>query len=478
VTQGQPDPRRARIVAGVRATSEARRAGNSRVTRDLRPVVASGAIRALLLPIGAVLSLTTSHVLIRSVGASAFGAVIFIGTLFQLLPFADLGVGAAASRAVAAADRPPADPYVSAVIRRSLRVMVASGALLAGLAVLIGACRWWTPLLGVDGGIGHVNLAATACIVIFAAGLPLALGPRILLGAGKNHVAIAAGIVTPVVTLLLAAVLAVFHAPAFSFVVVYPLAMVAASAVMTVLAERLVGLPLSPLAAFRPTRSGQPVARVMNIALPMFLLSVGLPIGLHCDQLVISHRLPASALSEYGLGSQLFLPSWAVLSAAAYSLLPVFTRRRARGLPYRQLWIRLSAAFAGVSIVIGLAFVSAAPLIGALISSGRVEIGLDLRIAFAALLLVQILSLVSGMMLNRPDEMRFQAICVMAMMVVNVGLSWWFAGQFGVAGPVIASGLSVGLLMLVPLGIRGLHASGRRPATPDLDTTEEIGLTL
>ncbi|MCW2530366.1 MAG: oligosaccharide flippase family protein, partial [Pseudonocardiales bacterium] len=452
MTPGRPVPRHSRSAV------------TGPIARDLRPVFASGAIRALLLPVGAVLSLTTSHVLIQSVGATAFGAVIFIGTLFQLLPFADLGVGAAVSRAVAAADDARADPYVSAVVRRSLRIMVFSGAVLAAIAVVIGGFGWWSPLLGVERGVNHVNLAATACIVIFAAGLPLALGPRVLLGAGKNHVAIAAGIVTPVVTLILAGILAVCRVPAESFVVVYPLAMVAASAAMTLLAERLVGLPLSPVAAFRANRSGpQPVARVLHIALPMFMLSVGLPIGLHCDQLVISHRLPDTALSEYGLGSQLFLPGWAVLSAAAYSLLPVFTRRRSQGLPYRRLWIRMSAVFAGASIIIGLAFVLAAPLVADLISSDRVRIGLDLRIAFAALLLVQILSLVSGMMLNRPDELRFQAICVMAMMVANVGLSWWFAGLFGVAGPVIASALSVGLLMLIPLAVRGLRTSGRGP---------------
>jgi O-antigen/teichoic acid export membrane protein len=206
----------------------------------------------------------------------------------------------------------------------------------------------------------------------------------------------------------------------------------------------------------------------MNIALPMFMLSVGLPIGLQCDKFVISHRLPARALSEYALCSQLYAPSWLVMSAAAFSLLPVFTRRRAKGLPHRQLWSRLIIAFGLTSMVLGAAFTLAAPFLARLITSGRVHIGLDLRLAFAALLVVQTTGLVSAMVLNRPAEMRIQAYCVVAMMVSNVALSWVFAGHVGVAGPVIASALTVGLLMTLPSGIRAARSREFSPTAEGL----------
>jgi O-antigen/teichoic acid export membrane protein len=196
----------------------------------------------------------------------------------------------------------------------------------------------------------------------------------------------------------------------------------------------------------------------MDIAVPLFLLSVGLPLGLQSDQIVISHRLPPGALSEYALGSQLYLPGWAVLSTSAFALLPVFTRRRARGIPHRQLFWRLTAVFAAVSVAIGGAFVLLAPFVAHLISSGSVPLGLDLRLGFASLLIVQTLGLVSGMVLNRPEEMRIQAACVMVMMVSNLALSWWLAAAIGVAGPVIASAVTVGICMTLVSGIRAARS--------------------
>jgi O-antigen/teichoic acid export membrane protein len=347
------------------------------------------------------------------------------------------------------------------VIRRSLRIMVVSGGLLAAIALLIGAAGAWGRLLGLGGHIAHANLTATACIVIFALGLPLSLGQRALLGSGKNHIAIAAGVVQPAVTLALAVIFFAAHGPVGAFVLIYPLAMIAGSASTTLLAHRLTGLRLSVFEAVRPSRVvNAPRARVLNIALPMFLLSVGLPIGLQSDQLVISHRLSAVALSQYALCAQLYLPGWTVLSAAAYALMPVFTRRRTRGIPHRMLWLGTTAVFASVSAFVGIVFVLAAPFVAHLISSGHLHLGLRVRLAFAVLLVVQISSLVCGMMLNRPEELRFQAGCVMVMMVANVALSWWLAAKIGISGPVVASALTVGVCMLLPLGIRGWRTPG------------------
>ena len=444
--------------------------GRLKPASDLRPMIASGGVRALLLPVSAVLTLGTSSILVRSVGATAYGAVIFIGTLFQLLPFADLGVAAAVTRAVAASDDPAHDPYVAAVLRRCLRVM-SMGAAIALIALIIGSFGAWGPLLGLDGQVKHANAAATATIASFGLALPLALGQRVLPGSGKNHLSIAAGIVQPTTALVLSAILWGAGAPAGAFVLIYPIGLVVSSTTTTLLAGRLTGLHISPLAAIAslpPGAPAHPQAQIMNIAVPMFVLSIGLPIGLQCDKFVISHRRPPRALSEYALCSQLYVPSWLVLTAAASALLPVFTRRRARGLPHLQLWSRLTVAFAASSLVLGLVFTLAAPFVARLIASGRVHIGLDLRMAFGALLVVQTTGLVSAMVLNRPNEMRVQAYFVVAMMISNVVLSWVLAGRVGVAGPVIASAVTVGLLMTIPSGIRAARSREFSPTAAGL----------
>ncbi len=425
---------------------------------ELRPVIASGLIRAVLIPVSAVLALGTAKVLFGAVGANAYGPVVFVGTLFQLLPFADLGVGAAVTRAVAAADDPARSAHVAAVLRRSLRVLTISAGVLVVAAFVLGLFGAWESLLGLDSRLPHANIAATATIVVFALQLPLAVGQRTLLGAGKNHVAIAIGIVQPATAFTLAVVLRLAGVSEAAFVLIYPCAVLTSSVVTTLVARRLTGLRLSPVAAWRPAPPNGVPARVLAIALPMFLMTVGLPIGLQCDKVIISHRLPSRVLSEYALCSQLYVPGWLVLSAAAFALLPIFTRRRAHGVPHRRLFAAVGAGFTALSVLVAVGFVLVSPLIADVLSDGHVRLGLGLRLAFAALLVVQTAGLVSSMVLNRPEEMRFQAGCVLLMMPVNVGLSWWLAGAVGVAGPVIASAASVGVLMTLPAAIRAARS--------------------
>jgi hypothetical protein len=408
---------------------------------DLRPVVASGAARAVVLPLAAVLNLGETAILVNAVGPGSYGAVLLVGTFFQLLPFADLGVGAAVTRAVAASRFPASDWHVAKVMRRSLRMLVGSSVVLIALALALGASGAWTPILGLKNQIAHADLVATLTLVLFAAQLPLALGQRVLLGAGKNHIAVIATIVQPMAAFLLAVALRIGHAPPGSYVLIFPVALIVTSSVMAVIAQRLTGI--------RPTFRGPANASVLPVAVPMFLMTVGLPIGLQSDKLVLSHRLP-EALSQYALTFQLYAPAWYVLSTAAFALLPVFTHRRAVGLTYRRLWVQATAIFAGLAALGGAAFVVGAPLVTHVITRGRIHPELSLRVAFASLLLVQTTGLVSGMLLNDPRELRFQAFCVLNMMIANLGLSWVLIGPLGVAGPVIASVVSMGVLMVLP----------------------------
>lgn len=460
MTVGPPVP-----PAGV-APGEVAEVGAAR--SDLRPVVASGLVRTALLPVSAALNLVTAGVLLDAVGVASYGAVILVGTLFQLLPFADFGVGTAVTRAIAAADDPRTDDHVAQVVRRSVRVLLASGAGLAAVSVGLGLLGAWGPLLGFEGpdaggSIARPDLTATLTLVLFAVALPLTLGQRILLGGGKNHLAVAATAAQPVTALALAGGLLLIDAPANAFVLVYPAGFFATAAAATLLARRMVGIRLEV--------RGPAHARVLPYALPAFLITIGFPVGLQSDKLVISHQLSAAALTEYALAFQLYVPAWSVLSTAGMALLPVFARRRARGQGFRRLWVRVVLAFGGASATCGLLFVLLAPLVADLVSSGRILIGLDVRLAFAALLVVQTVSLVTGMTFTRPAELRIQATGVLNMMVANLALSWLLAQRLGVAGPVLASAVTLAVLVWIPSSVSAARTSSaqvpRQGSAPD-----------
>src|SRR4051812_13970215 len=252
-------------------------------------MLASGGIRAALLPVFAVLGLVETGVLIAAVGPTSFGAVLLVGTLFQLLPFADLGVGGAGTRAIAASRAPGTDEHVAKVIRRSRRVLCVSALVVIAVAASLGFAGAWGPILGLDGQVAHPDLTATATLVLFAAALPLSLGQRMLLGAGKNHVAVAAAIVQPVSALVLALALYAASAPADAYVLLFPVSNLVSVLLNRALARRLVGT--------RTSLRGPSDVRVLPIALPMFLMSVGFPISLQSDKIIISHQLDPQALT-------------------------------------------------------------------------------------------------------------------------------------------------------------------------------------
>jgi O-antigen/teichoic acid export membrane protein len=283
--------------------------------------------------------------------------------------------------------------------------------------------------------------------VLFATALPLTLGQRILLGAGKNHVAVAASIVQPVAALTLALALYAASAPADAYVLTFAIANLVSVLTMSALARRLVGI--------RTSLRGAADVRVLPIALPMFLITVGIPLSLQSDKIVISHQLDPTALAEYALAFQLYAPGYTVLSTAALALLPVFVRRRAHGLAFRRLWLQVTVAFAGIAVVGGVVYVVATPLVAGLVADERISLPAGLRWAFAGLLIVQISGFVSSTLLNRPREMARQATAVLNMTVANLGLSWVLAERIGVAGPVVASAITMGLLLVLPQIVAG-----------------------
>jgi O-antigen/teichoic acid export membrane protein len=419
----------------------------------LRSVIASGAARMGVFPLTAAMSLVSAGLVLDAVGTASYGVVLLVSTLSQLLPFADLGVGAAVTRAVAGSEDPAHDPHVAATIRRSRRVLVLSGGVVVLIALVVGLTGHWASWLSLHGRLEHPELVTVLTLVLFALSLSAGLGQRLLLGVSKNHIAVSASITAPVIALSLTIALHTADVTTADwYVLTFPLGGLIGSVGTSLIARRVTGIH----AGWR----GSVDARVMPTALPVFILTVGVPIGLQSDRIVISHRLTTGDLSEYALATQLFTPGSAVLGTAAFALLPVFVRRRAQGTPTRALWLRVVALFVSASAIVAGVVVLLTPVAARIVSHDRIRIGLDLRLAFGALLVVQICGLVTGMVLNDPAGLRFQACCSIVMLVANLALSWVLAGSsLGVAGPVIASVVAITTLMTLPIFLRGLRVT-------------------
>jgi O-antigen/teichoic acid export membrane protein len=184
---------------------------------------------------------------------------------------------------------------------------------------------------------------------------------------------------------------------------------------------------------------------------------VGLPLALQSDRLVISHRLDPRTLSDYTYAAQLYTPLWSVVSVAAASLWPIFATRASGEAGLRRSWLTsvrlLGLAGAGLAV----AYLLLANVIIAFMSAGTAHAPLSLLVSFAALLVVQSLHVGTGMLLISPRQLRFQAACVLALVITNIPLSWVLAPVMGGSGPVVASAVTVTACQLVP----GLIAGSR-----------------
>jgi hypothetical protein len=102
-------------------------------------------------------------------------------------------------------------------------------------------------------------------------------------------------------------------------------------------------------------------------------------------------------------------------------------------------------AFGGLGAALALVVALLSPFLAGLASGGVIELGLPLVVSFAVLMTLQALKYPLGMYMTDAVGLRFQAAMLVAVLPLNVGLSWYLAGTLGAPGPVIGSVVGVGL---------------------------------
>ena len=425
-----------------------------------RGMARSAGVRLLVLPVSAVLGIVVTRLVIEEYGTAAFAQYSLLVGIGALLPFTDLGMSAAVMNAVGASDSPARDERVRRVLTTALRVLLCSATVVVGLAALVTVLGAWPALLGSGLLPGSGPLVAFACFAMIALAMPLGVGQRLLAGLGRNHLSIAVlGLQTPLVLSALGLLLwlDVPFGPAVATLAFA--ATLLLSLACTLLAARLLRPVVGEAVRAVPHPRRAPGARVGDVAWPTLVQMIALPIAMQTDRLLLSHHAEPGALAEYSLASQMFTPIWALVSAAGVTLWPVFARARARGedtSPAPMAW-----AFGGLGAALALVVALLSPVLAELASGGAIELGTPLVLSFAVLMTLQALKYPLGMYLTDPAGLRFQAAVLVAVLPLNVGLSWYLAGTLGAAGPVIGSVVGVGLAQVLATS---LYVARRRRA--------------
>lgn len=431
-----------------------------------RLLLVSGGARMIALPVTGLANLVIARLITSAVGIDEFGVVMLVATLSQPLMFADLGAGAAVATARARVPEAGAEQFRRTALT-GIRTTLCSAAAIAVVAVVLDLLHAWPAVLGVNPaqfGKG-LSIAAVLTVIIFGASLPFSMGSHVLRGSGRMHQAILlAGLSAPV-ALALTAVLYVLHAPPLAYALPIPVGSLLSPMFCALAARRSDASFLRGIAGkvFRPRRfRGLPISAT---AAPYFVVMIGLPIALQSDRIVLAHRVDLASMSNYSYAAQLYMPIWSVVSLAALALWPRFAVQNQQGAALRKGWLTGVVILGAAGSLAAVGFLLLSPYVIGWMSAGAATPPASLLVAFAALLVVQSLHVTTGIMLLSPKQLRFQAVCVIALVVTNLPLSWVLAPILGPSGPVFASALTVAACQLVPGVIVANRVTSQRRAT-------------
>ena len=434
--------------------------GDRLAPQERRALLVGPIYRIVGTPVVAVLGLANTAIIVRQTGSAVFGLVSMITTITLLFPFADLGIGATVLSASALLHGKNRDPDAINILRRAYRVLFWVAGVLMAVALAIMAVDGWTVLVGFSSGPAD-RWAITVAACLFALTIPAGLGVRILIGIDRNPLATLVLMSCPAFALGVTLLLYIADVSGIWYAVSGLAGLLIGQLVGTVLALRLSGVGWSVFAPVMQPRSG---GRLLAGSLWLFLVGVGLPVGLQTGRVILAHVSTPDQLSQYALMAQIYGIGWSVLSTAGMAYWPVFVKRRGATAETVRMWWRLTGTFAIAAALAAVAIGVLGPWAAGLLSGGQIRPSLWLAWAFGALLLGQAIHLPANVLLTRPHEARWQAWWTMGMAVISIGTGCLVAARFGAVGVVLAAALAIFVAQVIPDLIWVPRLVRRRPA--------------
>jgi O-antigen/teichoic acid export membrane protein len=401
--------------------------------------------------LGAATSILVLPIAVRSLGAAQFGALGVVLGVVAILQVADLGAANAVIRPLAGAlgrgDLTSARELVGSA--RWLLVLAGAGvALLGGATVLVGDLD---RRLGLEGTPG-IEGALAVVVVAMAVGLPLTLGPAVLLGAQRAASLGRWRILTAVLVLVAVVVAAAAEADLIGFTVAVVVVPVAVAAVQQRLVLRSTGL----VGASRPTAERTTESQLLRAGAAFFLLQLAAVFAYNTDPFIISWRLGPEAVTDYLVPGRLFLFIQSLGVIATVPLWPAFADAFARD---DHRWIAATARRWLLWVAVG---TGGAALVAVAVGTQAVELlagdeaaapSLSLLLGFATWAVLGAVANLVAMVLHAAGRLRIQVAWSMVMVTANLLATVWAVDRYGIEGAIWATVVTNLALATIPLGL-------------------------
>jgi len=429
--------------------------------------------KVAVMGVSGLLGILTSRLIISSFGTDAYAQYGLLASIPSLLPFADLGIAAVVINAVAGSAAVRTDVEVRRTIVTAFRILLAAGGILALVGVLISLAGLWPALLGQGLIPGSGPIAALLCLVVFGAVLPLTVGQRVLIGLNKTSTQVASQTVVAPFILLCVLTAVAIAAPVGSYLAVFTyIANALVSVICLIAAARhispQIGLAVREVFKFRQVRG----VKVLDLAWPMLLQMVALPIAMQSGRILLSHLTTDESLAEFNLASQLFGLVLQTIAAAGVALWPIYAK--ARSANRIESPVKPTLWFLGGGLLLGGALALLSPWITDFVSDGKIHLDGWLLGGFVAFVALQAIKYPVGMYMTDKRGLTFQVVPIFIMVPLNLGLSFLFIPMIGAGGSVIASTISVAACQVIPNFVFVQRDLKRRRAAAEQATDSEL----
>jgi O-antigen/teichoic acid export membrane protein len=422
--------------------------------RTLWSGLANGGSRALLLATPAV----TLPLVTDSLGPFNYGAYAVITGIVYFLPWADFGLPLSMvttiSQAIGRGDR----DAVRAIVSTGLAMLLAVGAAVAGLALLLWQLVDWPAVLGLTDPrvTADVHEAVLFMLLSLAVGIPANVGMRVMLGLQMNRTfALWQAAAVPVVI----AAVVVGHRTGAGLTW-FAVATTGTPVVMAVLSSVWLFRWSRPEVAPRLRLADRERLRPMLALGGAFAVNgIAWTISYDTSSVVISHVVGADAAGVYNISVKLSSLGFWTFESMLLPLWPLFAARLAAG-DYAGTRAGLRAA-ALASVVLGIgasaAFVWAAPAVIRVWLGAEFVPSQRLLLALAVVSLVQFAAQPFIFVLNGAGAKKILMVSALLMAACTLPLSILLAHVLGVAGPSFALAISMAGCVLIPSAVVALR---------------------
>jgi O-antigen/teichoic acid export membrane protein len=389
--------------------------------------------------IGLLASLITVPLTFSYLGQERYGLWMVLISIIGVMGFADLGIGNGLMNAISEAygkdDRHLAREYVTSAFVMMLCI--------AAFFAVSGAAAYpfipWVRLFNVKSGAVAVE-GARAFLVLyswFVISIPLGVVTRAQAGLQQGYMPQIVGALGSVLTLLALLAAIKLHGSLAWLVFASTMGSVAA----TVFNGWFLFHEHPWLLPARHAYRANSANKILRLGLLFFALQCAVALGYTSDNIVITQVLGAAAVAAYAVPQKLFGFVYMVVGMATGPLWPAYGEALARGdvawvrrVFWGSLWLTLA-----ITVPLCLLLALAGPWILSVFFGKSLHAPMSLLVVLALWGVVGPVSTTVSMLLNGAGVLKPQALLVMIVCPVNLGLSVLLTIRYGVIGVCLGS---------------------------------------